>query len=461
MRPFGRFFQKQKIFQKNRTGALVRNGIFMHETANVARFRKVTPGILASARLAMANDVPSVSKGEVAITLKRAARPLGIDGTTYHVLDILLGLSKARDWDGGNRPVVAISNEKLAEYVGRSERTVIRAIKKLVEAGILAYRDSSTGRRWVHRDAQGNIGRAYGLDFRPAQVRHEEIKALADQYQADLNAEREAKRAVTKLSRAITDVIVVTQDVDLSDFDARMQTILASACEVRERATAMQDLHDALIVALTEMEDTEQGEAAASSAESSSMSCEGDISGSQLYITNSHSLQNHCKQKRTSANAAEPTLSDSFGSASAEIAPEREQTAGTFAPNRRHHPQERQGKADFQSSPHLDGVSINLVQSACYTLQGDFELSLGSWSDLCSAAENIRVGIGVSESAYADAVSRLGRNAAAAILAVVAEKALRDPDQISKPGGYFRAMVERAGEGRLALARSLFGLAAG
>lgn len=68
--------------------------------------------------------------------------------------------------------------------------------------------------------------------------------------------------------------------------------------------------------------------------------------------------------------------------------------------------------------------------------------------------------IGVSPSAYAQAVEQQGRYVAAACLAVVAEKALRDPEQISRPGGYFRAMIERAGEGRLHLARSLFGLAA-
>ncbi|TYC68273.1 replication protein C, partial [Stappia sp. BW2] len=42
---------------------------------------------------------------------------------------------------------------------------------------------------------------------------------------------------------------------------------------------------------------------------------------------------------------------------------------------------------------------------------------------------------------------------------VVAEKALRDPEQIVSPGGYFRAMIDRAGEGKLHLHKSLHGLA--
>lgn len=39
----------------------------MTETAPVASFRRVTPGIVASARLAMANDVPDIAKAEIAL----------------------------------------------------------------------------------------------------------------------------------------------------------------------------------------------------------------------------------------------------------------------------------------------------------------------------------------------------------------------------------------------------------
>ncbi|MDN3722404.1 helix-turn-helix domain-containing protein [Roseibium salinum] len=102
----------------------------------------------------------------------------------------------------------------------------MRAIKQLVEAQILAYRDSSTGRRWVHRNGNGDITYAYGLDFTPARIRYREIKRLADEWQAELNAEREARRTVTKVSRAIVDIIQATATVDLSDFQDRMTAIL-------------------------------------------------------------------------------------------------------------------------------------------------------------------------------------------------------------------------------------------
>ncbi|MFB9171594.1 plasmid replication protein RepC [Roseibium salinum] len=424
----------------------------MPTVSNVSSFRKVTPGMLASQRLAMSNDIPDHGKSEVAIALKRAAQPMGLTSTAYHVLDILLGLSKPEDWKGTNRPVVAISNEKLASYVGRSERTVIRAIKQLVEARILAYRDSSTGRRWVHRNDTGDITYAYGLDFTPARVRYREIKRLADEWQAELNAEREARRAVTKLSRAIIDIIEATTDLDLSDFHDRMMSIMACGKGAQEKMVLLQDLYDLLIEALTE------GQKQAHNVDNYQYTTgEHDTNVTQLFNTNS---QDSCLNNRTSAHADEINTQpdDAYG---AEIAPEREQAAGQCGKISRNTGRKGQREADFTRSAALDAVSISLLESACTTVQSDFGLSLKSWAELLSAAEVIRLGIGLSQSAYSEACGRLGRQAAAAILAVVAEKALRDPERISSPGGYFRACCDRAAEGKLALARSLFGLAAG
>ncbi len=408
--------------------------------------------MLASQRLAMSNDIPDFGKSEVAIALKRAAQPLGLTSTAYHVLDILLGLSRPDDWKGDNRPVVAISNEKLASYVGRSERTIIRAIKQLVEARILAYRDSSTGRRWVHRNDTGDITYAYGLDFTPARVRYREIKRLADEWQAELNAEREARRLVTKVSRAIVDIVEAVRDMDLRAFHDRMIGILESGKDAQWKAGMLQDLYDLLIEAVTES----QGDAEEVS-KNENMTSEPDINVTLLFNTNS---SNYYLNNRTFAKANEPTHKTD-AAIGGEIAPKKEQAEATSDKYSLPAGRNPSRKANSGHSTILDAVSISLLESACTTVRSDFGLSFKSWPELVSAAEIMRLSIGLSETAYADACGRLGRQAAAAILAVVAEKALRDPEKISSPGGYFRACCDRAGEGKLALARSLFGLAAG
>jgi replication initiation protein RepC len=109
----------------------------------------------------------------------------------------------------------------------------------------------------------------------------------------------------------------------------------------------------------------------------------------------------------------------------------------------------------------LASVSIGLLQLACPEAQAMIGAKFDSWSALGRSGEMLRRMIGLSEAGWADGCNKVGLYAASAILATVLEKSIRDPDQISKPAGYFRAMVDRAIDGKLNLERSLFGLAEG
>ncbi|KND16103.1 replication protein C [Pannonibacter phragmitetus] len=429
-------------------------------TTSIATFRKVTPGILASAVLSQQEERPVVTKQDLSLVLKRVAPALGIDGTSYHVLDILLGLVQAEDFKAGRRPVVAISNQRLSEYTSRHPRTVIRCLKRLVEAGILAYRDSPTGRRYVQKDnASGHI-EAYGLDFTPACVNLESFRAAADAFQAQIKADQAARRELTRLARAIADLDEACEG--LEGFRACAQTIL-------------EERHTLLGFRLERMralyQDALDSAASDHAAFSKNMSGTGDIRVTSLSITNRpDSSESNIKRTRPNGRDINTKTDNGFA---VEMALEKEpcgdparkqqklrqaarpQGAGETQRDR------QQGRAQGASQHGLlDDVSAGLVESACSELQAVIRHRLTSWPAICEAAEEIRVLIGVSPSAYAQAVEQQGRYVAAACLAVVAEKALRDPEQISRPGGYFRAMIERAGEGRLHLARSLFGLAA-
>jgi replication initiation protein RepC len=414
----------------------------MGEAINVASFRRVTPGIVASARLAMANDVPDTSKAEISLLLKRAAPVLGIDGTTYHVMDILLGLSRADDWKGAGRPVVAISNAKLAEYTMRSERTVIRCIRRLVEVGVAAYRDSSTGRRFVYRSDKGELISGYGIDFTPARVRSDELRDAVEHYRARLNEETAAKRDVARLSRAIEDLCIAFPEVG-PGYREEMQNHLSSLAPMTDKANALRSLHARAIAALS-AED-----------ESPDMSGEGDISVSPIINTTLESLSGS-KQKRTRSIEREQTLT--ISGKAAEIAYENKPADVEPAW------QPRSGLDDDRTpeviqSEVLASVSIGLLHAACREAQSMTGVVFDSWSALARSGEVLRRMIGLSEAGWADGHQKIGLHAASAILATVVEKSIRDPDQISKPGGYFRAMVDRAIGGQLNLERSLFGLA--
>lgn len=415
----------------------------MTENLEVASFRRVTPAIIASARLAMSNDVPDTSKAEAAIILKKAAPVLGIDGTAYHVMDILLGLSRADDWHGDSRPIVAISNAKLAEYTMRSQRTVIRCLRQLVEAGIAAYRDSSTGRRYVYRDKNGVIVSGFGIDFTPARVRLVELKAAVEEYQEQLRAKSAARRDTVRLSRAVKDLCKAFPDQapqwteDLEQAIGGPSDEVTRAAKVREiyrRATAEVESINLAI----------------------KMSSEGDINVRP--ITNT-TLEPFSECNQVPRSNERESIFHNDGSA-VKQAYEKKLGGNDGVKQTKGAEDDRKCAASIQSEV-LKAVSVGLLASACREAQVFTGLKIETWAGIAEAGETLRRMIGLSDAAWHDARARVGLHAASAIAATVLEKSLREPDQITKPGGYFRAMVDRAVEGRLHLERSLFGLADG
>ncbi len=407
-----------------------------------ASFRKLTPQMIASQQLAMANDVVKTTKSEVALALKKAAPALGIEGTTYHILDILIGLTAAGDWEQERKPLVAISNEKLAEYVCRSTRTVIRSLKKLVEAGVLAYKDSPTGRRYIHRSEfrngkLGEIERGYGLDFSPARQRVHELKEMGEAFAARLKIEKEAKRAITRFVRALDDMSVLASQhgIDFTCIKKVTQEALDAPSEVQQKAEVLSCLYEEATHLLASHMDIE-------CSINNQMSCAGDISDSPYNHTNPQDSKNSSKKRRAPIGA--PLNINGPDYIGSELAPDKEPNC----------------KVQANSELHtMDQISIGLISSATTHTQETLGSPLTSWQDLLMITENLRLMIGLSLSGWTQAESKTSRYVAAAILITTIEKTLREPEIISSPAGYFRACIDLAVEGRLALHRSLFGLA--
>ncbi|GHB50006.1 replication initiation protein [Pseudovibrio japonicus] len=421
----------------------------MQNSGGVASFRKLTPAMMKAQHLALANDIVTTSKGEVAMALKKAAPALGIDGTCYHVLDILIGLTGADDWQPDRKPLVAISNEKLAEYVCRSKRTVMRCLKRLVEAGIMAYRDSPTGRRYIHRGEfrngkRGEIERGFGFDFSPARQRVHELKELGEAFAQRLKQEKDARRTVNRLLRAIEDMSILAEKekLDFSEIDQALELLGEKPMMVLQRAEVLQGIYE-MAVALFSRESAEE-ETEASFIEE--MSCAGDIHDAPYNNTNPQP-PNLSSIERRSAHADHSNHEDPDQAGIKKAFEETPKSKIT---------------AKAKNSTHDDGlenISLGLLKGALVNLQETLGFEVSSWSDLIDSSGDISLLIGLSPSAWQQAEGRVGRYIAAAVLATTAEKALRDPLLISSPGGYFRACIDRAVDGELALHKSLFGLA--
>ncbi|QUS59221.1 replication protein C (plasmid) [Pseudovibrio brasiliensis] len=387
--------------------------------------------MLHSQKLAQADDVVKTTKASVAMALKKAAPALGINGTTYHILDILIGLTRAEDWSVERRPLVAISNEKLAQYVARSTRTVVRSIRKLVEAGILAYHDSPTGRRFIHRGSDGEIERGFGLDFSPARQRVEELFKIGADFAAALAVVKEARRAITSCLRRLADMSALAQQegLDFSELDQQSKVIANANMDPLQKAEALQMLCE---VGLNLLAPDEQCEVSSAT----EMSGAGDMHGSSYNNTNPQDSEksNQGPLKATECRRHPKAFEDnSLAHAKCEPIPAAHERS-------------------------LNNLSISQLASALPETQSALGVSLQSWADLNNICEDLRLLIGLSPSGWQTAVTILGKPFAGAILAVTAEKVMRNSAGISRPAGYFRACVERAHTGELYLHRSIFGL---
>ncbi|KZL15336.1 hypothetical protein PsAD2_03718 [Pseudovibrio axinellae] len=421
----------------------------MQSLGSVASFRKLTPAMMKAQHLALANDIVETSKAEVAMALKKAAPALGIDGTCYHILDILIGLTGADDWQPNRRPLVAISNEKLAEYVCRSKRTVMRCLKRLVEAGVMAYRDSPTGRRYIHRGEyrhgkRGEIERGFGFDFSPARQRVHELKELGDAFARRLKQEKDARRTVSRLLRALEDmsILAAKENVDFSEVDQALEMLAEKPMNTLHRAEILQGLYEMAIALFAQ--DNAEGET--NSSFDKEMTCAGDTHDAPYNNTNPLT-QETSNITRRSAHTDHLNHSDPDKAGIKKAFDEKQKSKITASSTK--HP------ADAP----LENISLGLLKTALVNLQEALGFEFNSWSDLISSSGDISLLIGLSPSAWQQAEGRVGRYIAAAVLATTAEKALRDPLLISSLGGYFRACVDRAMDGELALHKSLFGLA--
>ncbi|KZL10346.1 hypothetical protein PsAD2_04005 [Pseudovibrio axinellae] len=407
----------------------------------IAPFRRVNPDILASQDLARKGLEDDVEKSLLAMALKRAAPVLKITGTPYQILDILLGLVRKEDLKAGGKPLVAISNEKLAEYADRSVRTVSRCIKRLVEAGVLSYSDSPNGRRFIVRDRSGAVDYGYGLDLTPACRRIDELRKKANEFQAKLKQDKQARRFVIARARAVKDTASLLGELG-HEILTRLEEVLALPLDPITRAAAVDEIYQEALDKQT------------------NLACLGDKNGVAISNTTPSHIRSSVEDRWH--GSSEPSLkscSDNEAYSSVEEAFENKHAASTADPQKKMCDQQRvfQPQGPLPTSM-LAGVSIGLLEQAAVQVREVLQSPIATWPSLFAITEDLRHLIGLSEAGWKAACAAQGQHLAAACLLVVAEKAMRYPEAISRPGGYFRAMIDRANGGKLNLQKSVFGL---
>ncbi len=416
----------------------------------IASFRRVTPGILASAVLAMREDHKPTTKAKVASALKKCAGRLGIKGYAYQTLDTLLAISPAEDWTAGNRPVVAISNARLAFDLGVCEKTVSRAIRSLVEAGVIAYRDSPTGRRYVNREGGGS----FGLDFSPARQRLAELEELANAHVDEWRAMRDTTRRSQGVARQIVDALeqACRDGYDTGALESQFNALIGDFHEKRANAYYMASLIE-LLKSVLALYDPQTADPEGSNGHDSALK-EHDLSPTQdnsVPLNTPTTSPSSVRNERHRADARSVQLTSEIGYADRLAYENKPVGAEPLAQD----PQRREDAA----------TTLELLRLGCRQLQAEYGIRLRFWRDLDEQADLIRSLVQIPRDTWIAGVEVAGRMNAAAALAIVAEKVLRAAAQqpgaaeIHRPPRYFLSMLYRSPKGELHLAPTLRALA--
>ncbi|PLT90884.1 replication initiation protein RepC, partial [Sinorhizobium medicae] len=307
----------------------------------------------------------------------------------------------------------------------------------------ITMQDSGNYKRYPIRNGNGEITEGCGIDLRILIVRYAELDELVRQVRAQKKAADAALRryrgALRNARYALSAAARLSED-SFSHIGARIERVSnivgiagKASSRVLRRATALLEWLIERMMQLPRRSTEAQ--------ETLNMTCPYVENGMHKQITTPHAF-NESNQERRSANA-EQLSSPEAGSASKWAVEESL----------------RRGRSEINQPRRLPQAMVALqdVLRAVPALK-TYGFAPSSWADLAGAVPLMCRFAGISEDARARAVEQMGEQQAAVAVAVTLEK--YDRQEVSSPGGYLRAMTDRAAAGELHLARSVFGLAA-
>ncbi|MDE3761359.1 replication protein C [Sinorhizobium meliloti] len=405
--------------------------------------RRITPQRAQFRRLAESADIGTVTRAQLAVLAQSLTCTGLINGTESHLLVALINTAPAESFDKSGRPIVFKSNQQLAFEIGRSIGRVSRMLSRLFDAGLITMQDSGNYKRYPIRNGDGEITDGCGIDLRILIVRYAELDELVRQVRAEKKATDAALRRYRGALRNARYALSAAAELSAPVLDRigsrieRVSDVVEAAGKgssgMLRRATAILEW---LVERLMQLP-----RRSAEVSETNNMTCPHVENGMHTQITTPHPFDDS-SEERCSANA-EQSHSLKAGSAS----------KWAFEQSL------RRGRSEINQPRRLPQAMVALqdVLRAVPALK-TYGFAPTSWAELARANPLMCRVAGISEDARARAVEQMGEQQAAVAVAVTLEK--YDRQEVSSPGGYLRAMTDRAAAGELHLARSVFGLAA-
>lgn len=378
--------------------------------------RPVTAGLLkAAARAANAPTLPHIDKWELLRTLCAARDAFQITDREIGVLQALLSFHPDAHLGGNADMVVYPSNRALMDRChGMAESTLRRHLARLVDAGLILRHDSPNGKRYVRRDMDGAVLRAFGFDLRPLLVRAPEIAQAAEVARAAAARLHALREQVSLQKRDAQKLALYGQEQGhIGPWEGLLAALLDITRTLR-RKLSLAELEDVAVRVSALLEQTLDY-----------------VSKAEEMSGNDAQSERQYQNSNTDTSDLEPCL-------------EKSRAAGVDAP---------EDLAGTQVKPDVPiplGLVLRAVPEALEYAQGP----VGSFSDLARLGAFLRGMIGISPSAWEDAVDAMGADVAGITVCCLLQRI----DDIRAPGGYLRKLTEQARAGKYSVSRVVMAL---
>ena len=351
----------------------------------------VTHGLLATHALAeAATQVQACDKWALLRDLTVVRKSFHVSDRDLVVLAALLSCHPGKHLADDGALIVFPSNATLSDRThGMPESTLRRHLAALVQSGLVLRRDSPNGKRYVRRNASGQIERAFGFDLRPLILRADEIIMKAEKEREAAYELRCKREAVVIGLRDLSKLIAWGVDQITTDWIDLQQAFSDLQRSLRRKLNMSQ---------LLELEQ-----------------------GIRLLISKIDILVNPVKGE----NSDEMSASDSHFE--------------------RHH---QSSKKDYLESEELheverqpvQAIPLELVLKAAPSICDYVPDAIRTWDNLANAANIVRPMLGITIDAWQRACRIMGRDSAAVTLTCM----LQRHAAISRPGGYLRSLTNKA-----------------
>jgi len=339
------------------------------------------------------------------------------------VLSSLLSFLPDDDMNEKTGLVVFPSNRQLSLRAhGMPESTLRRHLASLIEAGIIARKDSPTRKRYAHKDREGGIELAFGFSFAPLLGRASEIAAVADQIISDQKALKRLRDEVSVIRRDIAAAFADNTDVS-SNLSSGLQALFvrfrdvvdtiprrASFDELTRIKANLEAIGDEVSIALNNLENVPE------------------MSGVAAQFERQH-IESLPESLFESLNAKNVDLKVP--------SPESPISVNLETDNR------------VRVS---HSISLDQVLRTCPDIREYGAKGISSWRDLHDASRIVSEFLGISRAAYHEAMASMGAEIASTAVAWILQKLAT----INSPGGYLRSLTQKAREGGFSISRLLF-----